>query len=177
MSFTLSIRTDYIEIMSWSYNPELHDNLDNEDIDLAGIVADCCNASLQDFEDLDQLVERIADKEYADYVASALDPYQPIRVSINGEDEYEIEGMEDVEMPEASQLIPEEVSSKFCYLMVYENGGTYEYEGDGDFDKKLISYKNGKLLYDGNEFELIDGEGSSSYREFYRNGKCVYRGG
>ena len=27
------------------YNPELHDNLDNEDIDLAGIVADC-NAPL-----------------------------------------------------------------------------------------------------------------------------------
>jgi hypothetical protein len=177
MGFTLSIRTDFIQIDSWHYYPELEANVEHEDIDLAGILADCCNPALIDDDDLAELVSRITNKEYADGVASALDPYQPITVSIDGQDDFEIEGMEDVEMPEASELVPDEVSSKFCYLKVWENGGTFEYEDDGDFDENLISYKNGKLLYDGNEFQLVDGEGSYSYREFYRDGECVYRGG
>lgn len=173
MGFTLSIRTSYIEVSSFSDA----DDFDEEYLkDLAERCAVVCPRNEQEIEDL---VSELSHKEVAEPVwgGLALDPYEPISVSINGQEEFEIEGMEDVEIPEASELVPDEVSSKFCYLKVWENGGTFQYQDDGNFDEKLISYKNGKLLYDGNEFELLDGEGSSSCREFYRDGECVYRGG
>jgi hypothetical protein len=173
MGFALSIQTSYIEVYSFSGD----ENFDDEDLkDLAEKCAVVCPRNEQEIEDL---VFELRNKEVAEPVLGglALDPCEPIKVSVKGQEDFEIEGMEDVEMPEASQIVPDEVSSKFCYLKVWENGGTFEYEDDGDFDENLISYKNGKLLYDGNEFQLVDGEGSSSYQEFYRDGECVYRGG
>ena len=70
-------------------------------------------------------------------------------------------------------LIPEIINSKFCFIKVWENSGGWIYEGNGEFEITKLTWEKGKFLYDGIEFEFIDGNGSSSYTHFYKDGEVV----
>lgn len=75
--------------------------------------------------------------------------------------------------PELIELIPEIINSKFCFIKVWENSGGYVYKGDGEFDLSKLDCVKGRFLYDGKEFDFTDGDGSSSYTCFYKDGEEV----
>ena len=80
---------------------------------------------------------------------------------------------EKYEVPELEVLIPEIINSKFCCLKVWENSGEWTCEGEGDFDLSKLSWEKGRFTYDGEEFDSLGGEGSSSYTHFYKDGEEI----
>ena len=78
---------------------------------------------------------------------------------------------EKYDVPELAELIPEIIKSKFCFIKVWENSGGFSYKSDGEFDLSKLDCVKGQFLYDGEEFDFTDGDGSSSYTCFYKDGE------
>lgn len=76
-------------------------------------------------------------------------------------------------LPDPEVLIPELINSKFCFVKVWENSGGWAYNGNGEFDLAKLTWERGKFAYDGEEFEFTDGDGSSSYTCFYKDGELI----
>jgi len=81
---------------------------------------------------------------------------------------------EKYDLPELEVLIPEIFNSKFCFVKAWENRGGWIYKGNGEFDLAAeLTWEKGKFVCDGEEFEFANGDGSSLYTYFYKDGKVV----
>jgi len=81
------------------------------------------------------------------------------------------------ENPSTMQMIPNCIDKEFCLVKVWENKRCkviYEHANNNEFNISLLKYLNGKLYYDGEEFENTGSEGMSSYWEIYIEGVMVY---
>ena len=80
---------------------------------------------------------------------------------------------EKYDLPELEVLIPEIFNSKFCFVKAWENRGGWIYKGNGEFDLAELTWEKGKFVCDDEEFEFANGDGSSLYTYFYKDGKVV----
>ena len=188
MAFTILIQTDYIDIeafypfQGWNEEWEDEDWRDDEDeVALRNLIERCISIDASKDKDLEELLEEVLDtvtdpsKQYLTGVCVA---------ACGGNASIEVDNKrisnpfgdnEEYELPELEVLIPEIINSKFCFVKVWENTGglVYHSDGDCDFDLSKLSWVKGRFFYDGNEFEFTDGDGSSSYTCFYKDGKVV----
>ena len=182
MALTILIRSPYIDIeafypfQGWNEEWEEVDWRDDEgNVTYRELIERCMSVDLSNETDLEELMDIIADPggEY----------YSGVGVAVSGcdasieVDDQEIDNpfsdYEKYDLPELEVLIPEIIKSKFCFIKVWENSGGWIYEGNGEFEITKLTWEKGKFLYDGIEFEFIDGNGSSSYTHFYKDGEVV----
>lgn len=172
MGFSILLKAPYIDIDAF-YPFEGWD--DDDDQDRKELYEKCLAVCPRNLDEIEELVDTITDPEN--------DCLEGIAMAVSGCDasiEVDDEGIENpfsdyekYEVPELEVLIPEIINSKFCCLKVWENSGEWTYEGEGDFDLSKLSWEKGQFTYDGEEFDSVGGEGSSSYTHFYKDGEEV----
>ena len=179
MSFTIYVRSLYEQIdvfydyVGWDEVPDGWEE-DEDLIKRQQFIQRCIDADPEDAEEMEELWETVTDYSDVDLMESE-------RIVVLGCDStFEVDD-EEIENPFSDyekygqqpviEVIPEIIkNSKFCLVKVWENSGDWEYRGEGDFDVNKLTCEKGELLYDGEEFEFIGGDGSSSYLEFYKDG-------
>ena len=175
MGFTISIQVDYVDVDTF-YPSEGWEKYVTDEKD-KNFWDKCFNAT----EDDEELIEEIRDMAEQDFMMM-----DAASATIEVDDE-RIENpftTEEYELPSPVSMLrrrlrredktfkmEEMQGKKFLYLKVWENGGEFRYEGDGDFDLEKLTYNSfGCFEYDGNDFEFIGGDGSSSYEYFWSSG-------
>jgi len=177
MSFTVEIRTDYVEVDAFYYSEYWENHFTSKEDKV--FFTQCCEVDPNNREAVESVVSQIKERELAEGLCLAMLPdYARITV-----DDEEIENeFTELEMPEDHALIKNalrendpklrlsKVLDKFLYFKVWENTGWFKYEGDGEFNKSKLTYclRTGRFEYDGESFDLTDGDGNSSYEVFYR---------
>ena len=59
-------------------------------------------------------------------------------------------------------------------MKAWENRGGWIYKGNGEFDLAAeLTWEKGKFVCDDEEFEFANGDGSSLYTYFYKDGEVV----
>jgi len=180
--FTILIRSPYIEIDAfypyegWNDDLEKADRRDDEgNVTYRDLVERCMSVDLSDETDLEELIDIITDPG-GDYLSGVEMAVSGCDASIKVDDDLianPFSDYEKYEVPELDVLIPDLINLKFCFVKVWENSGEWFYKGDGEFDLSKLTWVKGRFFYDGNEFDFIGGEGSSSYTCFYKDGEVV----
>lgn len=184
MGFNIFIETEYIDVEafypaeSWDQEWEEMDWREDEaEVAYRALIERCISVDLSDKEELEGLMDVITDP--------AEGILRTVAVACSGcdakikVDDVEIQNpfndCQSFGTPEPSTLIPDIVSLKFCALKVWENSGglVYYSDCDDDFDVSKLTWERGKFAYDGGEFEFTDGDGSSSYTYFYKDGEVI----
>ena len=181
MGFTLSIESGYVDIDFFypfpGWDEEYEGWQDDEDEVLRReLMKRCISVCPENEDEIEQLVDAILDKligclggGHAQYANGKLE------VEIEGEvrfidDPFPGQGFDDDDL---EVLYAGKINSKFCFLKMWKNGGTFKYEDDGKFDENLLFFSDGLMTYDGNPFEFVDGDGYDSETRFYRDGEWV----
>lgn len=174
MAFTIFIRAPYIDIEAF-YSYEGWDASEAKRTEYTNMIERCIAIDPGSTTEMEDIVEDLIDpgKEYLSGVGEAVSGCD---ASIEVDDQ-EIDNpfgdYEKYDLPELEVLIPELINSKFCFVKVWENSGGWVYNGDGEFDLAKLTWEKGRFAYDGEEFEFTDGDGSSSYTYFYKDGEVV----
>ena len=180
MSFTIEIHCDYFDIDIFYPYKGWEENCN--DAEEKAFWQRCLTADTDDESAIESVIQEIRDREMAEQEAMMMEP-EYARITVDGE---EIENPLDFhELPSAQKVVTRAVRAntprfrfrdcKFVYLKVWENSGDYSYEGEGEYDEEKLTYENGCFRYDGEGFDLMGGDGNSSYEEFYRDGRQCYR--
>ena len=181
MGFTIEIQASYADVDVFYPYDGWEENVGDEDEKI--FWKKCFNAEEAGVE---EVLEEIIDRGMAEGEFLLMDP-STATIEVNGD---VIENLfadpEEYEMPDPVSVLRkrwkrdgkkiklgELQSEKFLYLKVWENGGGFRYEGDGSFESEKLTYDNvmGCFQYDGNDFDMTDGEGSSSYEWFWSGGE------
>ena len=176
MGFTIYVKSLYEEIHAFydykGWDEDFDGWQDDEDVvKRRQFIQRCIDADSDDEEEMEELWDTVTDDDLLSgeglVVLGCDSTFEVNDEQIeNPFSDYEKYGQQPV-----IEVIPEIINnSKFCFVKVWENSGDWEYKGDGDFDVNKLTCEKGELLYDGEEFEFIGGDGSSSYTEFYKNG-------
>ena len=179
MSFTIYVKAPYEEIHAfydyegWDEVPEGWE-ADEDLIKRQQFIQRCIDADPEDEEEMEELWDAVTDTD--DELVSG--EGHPVVFGCDATIEVDDEEIEnpftDYEKYSGHpviDVIPEVIkNSKFCFVKVWENSGEWQYKGEGTFDLTKLTCKTGELLYDGEEFEFIGSDGSSSYLEFYKDG-------
>ena len=180
MSFSIFIKAPYIDVDAFypyeGWDEDYEGWSDDEDaVALRSLIERCISVSPDDESEMEEL-GGVIDDPGEDYLSCEGTAVSGCDASIEVDDE-EIENpfgdYEKYAVPELIELIPEIINSKFCFIKVWENSGGFAYEGDGEFDLSKLDCVKGQFLYDGEEFNFTDGDGSSSYTCFYKDGEEV----
>lgn len=183
MAFRIDIRTQYIEIdvfhFSRFWDQDFQDDEDREFKDR------CLTVSPVDAGSIEELVEVIKEKGFAWSECLAMFPNEAV-IEVDGiRIENPFSDDQKWEMPSPEFLIRQSFRSSspgtklsvlqkdFLYFKVWENSGGFSCEGIGDFSASNLAYEGGCFRYQDQSFDLMDGEGSSSYEVVYRDGTCV----
>ena len=174
MSFSIFIQAPYIDVDAFYPYDGWNDN-DVEVDERYEMIEKCIAVCPRDTTEIEKLMDVMLEAE-DEYLEGAATGVIGCDASIEVDDE-EIENpfgdYEKYAVPELIELIPEIINSKFCFIKVWENSGGFAYKGDGDFDLSKLDCVKGQFLYDGEEFNFTDGDGSSSYTCFYKDGEEV----
>ncbi len=186
MAFTILIRSPYIDIEAFypyeGWNEEWEDvdwRDDEDEVALRNLIERCISVDVSKDKDFEELLEEVMDtvtdpsKQYLTGVgvaacggnASIEVDFKKIDNPFSNDGKYYL--------PDPEVLIPEIINSKFCFVKVWENSGGWVYNGNGEFDLIKLTWERGKFAYDGEEFEFTDGDGSSSYTCFYKDGEVI----
>jgi hypothetical protein len=79
--------------------------------------------------------------------------------------------------PEIRELASKCIEKEFCIVNIQFSKSSwvdYDHYGDDDFDMSLLKYSNGKLYYNGEDFNYIGAEGHDSDWELYVDGVMIY---
>ena len=175
MGFTIFIKSPYIVIDAF-YPYEGWDDSDVEVDERYEMIEKCIAVCPRNTTEIEELMDVMLEAE-DEYLEGAATGVSGCDASIEVNDE-EIENpfgdYEKYDVPELIELIPEIINSKFCFIKVWENSGGFAYEGNGEFDLSKLACVKGQFLYDGEEFNFTDGDGSSSYTCFYKDGEEVF---
>ena len=171
MGFSICIKSSYIDIdVFYPY-----DGWEDGDEESKNLYERCIDVCPRNENEVEELVEEIRDivNEDSDPIVGAVSGCD---ASIEVDDEdigNPFSDSEKYDLPEPEVLIPEVINSRFCYIKVWENDGEWIYESEGKFDVSKLTWNKGEFLYDGNSFEFVGGEGSSSYGAFYKHGERI----
>ena len=178
MSFTVEIHCDYYDIdVFYPYKGWEEYCKDDEE---KAFWHRCLTADAGNQSAIESVIQEIRDREMAEQETMMMEP-EYARIAVDDE---QIENPLDFhKLPTARATITTRLREnqpgfrfsdcKFVYLKVWENSGDFSYEGEGEFDEEKLTYENGCFLYDGEGFDLMGGDGSASYEEFYRDGRSV----
>ena len=184
MTFTLTIRTDYVDIeffyphSGWDEEYEGWKE-DEDEVAFRELIEKCISVCPRNEDEIEQLMDEIYDFIHKGVSSPGRGGGQyangELEVATGGEvrfidDPFPGNGFDDDEIEE---LYADKINSKFCFLKMWKNSGTFKYEDDGDFDENLLSFSDGHMTYDGNPFELVDGDGCDSETRFYKDGELV----
>jgi len=187
MSFSIFIQAPYIDVDAFYPYDGWNDN-DVEVDERYEMIEKCIAVCPRDTTEIEKLMDVMleAEDEYLEGAATGVigcDARIEIKEHPDGDFRPSSVKRRDIEnpfgdyekyaVPELTELIPEIINSKFCFIKVWENSGGFAYKGDGDFDLSKLDCVKGQFLYDGEEFNFTDGDGSSSYTCFYKDGEEV----
>ena len=177
MSFSIFITAPYIDITAFypyeGWDKDYKGRRDNETADALRVFIEKCIA-VDPANDIavEELWDVVVDPAY-EYLSGVGVAVSGCDASIEVDDE-EIDNpfadYEKYEVPALDVLIPELINLKFCFVKVWENSGGWFYKGDGEFDLSKLTWEKGRFAYEGDEFDFADGDGSSSYTCFYKDG-------
>jgi hypothetical protein len=180
MSFSIFITAPYIDITAFYPYPGWDEDYEGwrdneEDVALREFIEKCIAVDPEKGNEVEDLWDVVVDPAY-EYLSGVGVAVSGCDASIEVDDE-EIDnpfadyGKYDV--PELEVLIPEIINSKFCFVKIWENSGGWFYKGNGEFDLSKLTWEKGRFAYDGEEIDFTDGDGSSSYTCFYKDGRIV----
>ena len=193
MGFSIFIKAPYIDVDAFypyeGWDEDYEGWSDDEDaVALRSLIERCISVSPDDESEMEELWG-VIDDPGEDYLScegtavSGCDARIEIEEHPDGDFRPSSVKSRDIEnpfsdyekypIPELIDLIPEIIKSKFCFIKVWENSGGFAYKGDGEFDLSKLACVKGQFLYDGEEFNFTDGDGSSSYTCFYKDGEEV----
>jgi hypothetical protein len=169
MGFSILIKTPYVDIDAF-YPHEKWERHDSEDY--KDLIRRCLAVDPGNEDELEKLIDIISDpgKDNLSNVAFALSGCDAVIEVNDVEIQNPFADHTKYEVPEPEELIPGIINSEFCYIKCWENSGGWTYKGNGDYDASKLTWEKGRFLYEGNEFELLGGDGSSSYGRFYKEG-------
>ena len=179
MGFRIDIRTSYIDIDAFYFNPEWEQYCRNDSE--RELRKKCLSLSPLNVAGIEEVVEIIKESGYAQGQCLAMFPNEA-EIEVDGTRiENPFSDFRQWEMPSPESLLRRSIRSSFpnlkmsvvqqnfLYFKIWENSGGFSYEGEGSFLLNKLTYKGGVFLYDDEAFDLTDGEGSSSYEVFYRD--------
>ncbi len=180
MSFSIFIKAPYVDIDAFypyeGWDEDCEGWRDDEDeVALREFIEKCIAVDPENDNEVGELWDVVVDPAY-DYLSCVCMTVSGCDASIEIDDEEIDNPFADYgkyELPELEALIPDIINSKFCFMKVWENAGAWIYRGDGEFDLSKLTWEKGRFAYDGEEFDFTDGDGSSSYTCFYKDGKIV----
>jgi len=180
MSFSIFITAPYIDITAFYPYPGWDEDYEGwrdneEDVALREFIEKCIAVDPANDIAVEELWDVMDDPAGA-YLSCVGVAVSGCDASIKVDDEVIDNPFADYEkyyLPELEVLIPEIIKSKFCFVKVWENSGGLFYEGEGEFDLAKLSWEKGRFAYDGEEIDFTDGDGSSSYTCFYKDGRIV----
>ena len=177
MSFSIFIKAPYIDVDAF-YPYEGWDedyegwSRDEDEVALRKFIEKCIAVDPVNEEEIEALWD-VVDDPPAGHLRS-------VGVAVSGCDaSIEVDGSqidnpfrdyEKYDVPELDALIPELIHLQFCFVKVWQNSGGLHYKGNGKFDLSKLTWKKGRFAYDGEDFDFTDGDGSSSYTCFYKDG-------
>ena len=172
MGFSISIKSSYIDIDAFYPYEGWENNDDEESRILCEKGIDVCPRNEQEVEDLMEEMRDMVNEDSDPIIAAVCGC--DAQIEVDDEDiGNPFSDSEKYDLPEPEDLISEVINSKFCYIKVWENDGEWSYESEGKFDVSKLTWNKGEFLYDGNGFEFVGGEGSSSYGAFYKHGERI----
>ncbi len=174
MSFTIFYKAPYVDYQCFTPYEGWEESEDEDEKELIQELLEC--KSQEEFHEIvsdEGFEDRLLIDDYG-YAGTAIWNVGDLWVD-NEKYGQQIFRKENCELsyfsPEIEEIIPGEISRKFCVVKAWENSGQWSlYVDESEFDFSKVTYGNGRVLYAGEEFEFNDGDGSSSYWEYYWDG-------
>lgn len=192
MSFSIFIKAPYIDVDAFypyeGWDEDYDGWRDDDEVELREFMEKCIAVCPRNENEIEELWDKVDDpaQDYLSCVGTAVSGCDArIEIEEHPDGDFRPSSMksrdidnpfsdhEKYPIPELIDLIPEIIKSKFCFIKVWENSGGFAYKGDGEFDLSKLDCVKGQFLYDGEEFNFTDGDGSSSYTCFYKDGEEV----